>query len=298
MNPKTYSSIVELKFHPRQVFFWATDAKLFSLLSGLPNVPRDVYQDRVTGKEMGKEEYFLFAQKAIAEGRSLSVSHRLKNEPFNAASHTSLAAYDPKQANEYHTIIQSRNHAISQMLNSNEGQILNAKGKVLVGGNRVDEKVFVQRLIQKHQATTISFPSFPQTGNTIPPKANTNPKMQDLIKHVVLQATEQNDMEFLRKTFRKPPERKKLNQGLSDLQEFLVDFWCLQCNGIILERKDLPPLSFFTDEALTAYCAHALGKDPDKVGDVGKQRRRLNLLQAKHPRIKTVTPHPNGILLR
>lgn len=297
---KAHQTLEKLRFSKHQVFFWEEDAKIFTLFEKLPApVLRHVYRDLSTGKDMSQQEYAEAVKLALKERRKFSVSHRTvwtdAGDPANL-----LSGIPPDRVAEYRGIIQSRNAATSKLLNQIEGQKISKTGKIIVGKTRLDEKTFALRLVHKHQSLK---PVFPMLPNPQAPHAeqlknpSLKPAFHDLISQVVAQATQENDIPFLTKFFRKPTGGKKLQNGFSPVQEFLVDFWCGQCNGLILDRSDLPPLCFFTDEALESYCAYALGKKSEE-GDVGRQRRRMGLIQAQSPKIKIVIQDGDVILLK
>jgi hypothetical protein len=291
---KTYPALEKLRFNQQQDLFWVEDAKVFKRIENLPPaVPIHIYRDLATGKDMNQKEYVETMAAALKGGRKFAVSHRIVMADAGDPA-SSLFGIPAEQIAEYRRIIQSRNDAISKLINHVEGQKVSETGKIIVGKTRLDEKVFALRLVQKHQSMKPVFPVLPNPQATTAEQLQQlkNPKykpgFQDLIGHVIDQATRENDMEFLRKISRKPTSRKKLENGPDPVQEFLVDFWCGQCNGLIIDRSDLPPLCFFTDEALPPFCAYALGMDSDRIGDVGKQRRRLGLKQPKGRKIRTV----------
>jgi hypothetical protein len=296
---KTYHSLEKLRFSKRQDYFWVEDAKIFTQIANLPSpVLSHVYRDLSTGKDMNQQEYAEAFKLALKEGRKFSVSHRTvmtdAGDPANL-----LSGIPADRVAEYRGIIQSRNAATSKLLNQIEGQKVSKTGKIIVGKTRLDEKTFALRLVHKHQSLKPVFPMLPNPQAPAEQLKNPSlkPGLHDLISRVIAQATQENDIAFLKKIFRKPSGGKKLQNGFSPVQEFLVDFWCGQCNGLILDRSDLPPLCFFTDDALESYCAHALGNKTEE-GDVGRQRRRMGLIQAQSPKIKIVIPDGNGILLK
>jgi hypothetical protein len=302
--PKSHQALEKLSFSKRQQFFWVEDAKIFIRLENLPPpVLRHVYRDRFTGKDMSQQEYAEAFKVALKEGKKFSVSHRTMwtdaGDPANL-----LSGIPADKVAEYRAIVQSRNAATSKLLNQIEGQKVSKTGKILAGNTRLDEKTFALRLVQKQQSLKPMFPMLPNPQATdaelLQQLKNPalKPGFHDLISQVIAQATQENDISFLRKISRKPSGGKKLQSGFSPLQEFLVDFWCGQCNGRILDRSDLPPLCFFTDDALESYCAYVLGNKSDQLGDVGRQRRRMGLIQAQSPVIRFVIPDGDGILLK
>jgi hypothetical protein len=205
---------------------------------------------------------------------------------------------------EYRGIVQSRNAAIIKLINQIEGQKVSKTGKIIVGNTRLDESTFAMRLYHKQQTLKPVFPMLPNPQATHPEQLQQlknptlKPGFHDLIRQVIAQKTQEGDDAFLKKFFRKPSGGKKLQNGFSPVQEFLVDFWCGQCNGLILDRSDLPPLCFFTDEALTDWCNFcAIVKDELSFDSVRKCRQLLGLTRAKTPLIKSATKDNNGAIL-
>lgn len=301
---KTYRSLEKLRFSKRQDFFWVEDAKIFTRIENLPPpVLSHVYRDRFTGKDMSQQEYAEAVKLALKEGKKISVSHRTvridAGDPPNL-----LSGIPADRVAEYRGIIQSRDAAISKLLNQIEGQKVSKTGKIIAGNTRLDEKTFALRLVQKQQSLKPVFPMLPNPQATQAEQLlqlknpALKPGFHDLINQVIAQATQENDIPFLTKLFRKPSGGKKLQNGFSPVQELLVDFWCGQCNGLMLNRADLPPLCFFTDDALASYCDYALGNKSVQIGDVGRQRRRMGLIQARSPIIKMVIPDGDRILLK
>lgn len=291
---KTYPTLEKLRFSSNQELFWVENAKVFDRIENLPpRVSTHMYRDLATGKDMNQKEYAEAMAAALKEHRKFSVSHRTVMADASDSTNF-LSGIPAEQVVEYRLIIQSRNNAISKLINQVEGQKASEDGKIIVGKTRLDEKTFALRLVQKHQSMNPVFPVLPNPQATPAEQLQqlknpqSKPGFQDLIGHVIHQATQKDDMAYLKKMFRKPSGGKKLENGFDPAQEFLVDFWCGQCNGLIIDRSDLPPLCFFTDEALSPYCAYALGRDPDSIGDVGKHRRRLGLKQPKGRKIRTV----------
>lgn len=298
---KTYHSLEKLRFSKRQDFFWIEDAKIFTRIGNLPPpVLSHVYRDLSTGKDMSQQEYAEAFKLALKEGRKFSVSHRTvrtdAGDPANL-----LSGIPADRVAEYRGIIQSRNTATSKLLNQIEGQKVSKTGKIIAGNTRLDEKTFALRLVQKQQSLKPVFPLLP---NPQAPHAeqlknpSLKPGFHDLISQVIAQATQENDIPFLKKIFRKPSGGKKLQNGFSPLQEFLLDFWCGQCNGLMLDRSDLPPLCFFIDDALTDWCNFcAIVKDDLSFDSVRKCRQLLGLKRAKTPLIKSATKDNNGAIL-
>ena len=249
---------------------------------------------------MSQQEYAEAFKLALKEGRKFSVSHRTvrtdAGDPANL-----LSGIPADRVAEYRGIIQSRNTATSKLLNQIEGQKVSKTGKIIAGNTRLDEKTFALRLVQKQQSLKPVFPLLP---NPQAPHAeqlknpSLKPGFHDLISQVIAQATQENDIPFLKKIFRKPSGGKKLQNGFSPLQEFLLDFWCGQCNGLMLDRSDLPPLCFFIDDALTDWCNFcAIVKDDLSFDSVRKCRQLLGLKRAKTPLIKSATKDNNGAIL-
>jgi hypothetical protein len=302
--PKAHQTLEKLRFSKRQDFFWVEDAKIFTRIKNLPPpVLSHVYRDRFTGKDMSQQEYAEAVKLALKAGKALSVSDRIvmtdAGDPANL-----LSGIPADRIAEYRGIIRSRYAATSKLLNQIEGQKVSKTGKILAGNTRLDEKTFALRLVQKQQSLKPMFPMLPNPQATDAERLQQlknpalKPGFHDLISQVIAQATQENDISFLRKISRKPSGGKKLQSGFSPLQEFLVDFWCGQCNGRILDRSDLPPLCFFTDDALESYCAYVLGNKFAQIGDVGRQRRRMGLIQAHSPIIRIVISDGDGILLK
>jgi hypothetical protein len=300
---KAHQTLEKMRFSKSQVFFWEEDAKIFTLFEKLPSpVLRHVYRDLSTGKDMNQQEYAEAFKLALKEGRKFSVSHRTvwtdAGDPANL-----LSGIPADRVAEYRGIIKSRNAATSKLLNQIEGQKVSKTGKIIAGNTGLDESTFAMRLYHKQQTLKPAFPMLPNPQATHAEHAQQlknptlKPGFHDLIRQVIAQKTQEGDDAFLKKFFRKPSGGKKLQNGFSPVQEFLVDFWCGQCNGLKLDRSDLPPLCFFTDEALESYCAYALGKKSEE-GDVGRQRRRMGLIQAHSPTIRIVITDGSGILLK
>jgi hypothetical protein len=266
-------------------------------------VPRHIYRDLATGKDMSQQEYAAARVEALKQRRKLAVTHRSVMTD-NADSTNSLAGIPAVQIAEFRRVIQSRNDAIRKLINQVQGQKVSEDGRIKFGNTRLDEKTFVLRLVQERQSMRPLFPMLPNPKATPAEQLHQlktpccKPGLHDLIARVINQAVQNDDMAYLKKMFRKPSGGKKLKNGPDPVQEFLVDFWCGQCNGQIIDRSDLPPLCFFSDDALTPFCAHALGRDPGLIGDVGKQRQRLGLIQAKCPKIRLVIPDNTKILLQ
>jgi hypothetical protein len=76
---------------------------------------------------------------------------------------------------------------------------------------------------------------------------------------------------------------KKHSTPCNVLDQLLVNHWCGHPY-----RPELPPLCFFTDEALADFCSAALGRCPGNPSHAAllKRRQRLGL---KHPRISKIS---------
>jgi hypothetical protein len=72
----------------------------------------------------------------------------------------------------------------------------------------------------------------------------------------------------------------------------LVDFWI----GSRGDYAHIPPLCFFTDQALLDFCDAAIPEEESSFDSLRKVRQRLGLKHTARPMIKTVLIKSNSIL--
>jgi hypothetical protein len=120
---------------------------------------------------------------------------------------------------------------------------------------------------------------------------------------IICQAAKDNDVSFFKKLGKALSSKKKRSEldwdRCDNLDCFLVDFWCDQrfsvaCLPPLCGFAHLPPLCFLSDKVLAEFCGYVVGIN--SLDAIRKRRQRLELKQAKNPRIANVTLTGDEIL--
>ena len=313
-------ALEKLRFSKRQEFFWIKDAELLALIRDLPPppfVPHHAYRDKTTGKDITQQEY---TSKLLAE-RRIAVSHRedwTEGDYPPSVLATLPAGIPGDKIKDFCVVVKSQRNAMRMLADQTAGWERKSDGLFRGGPNRYAEKSVVKRLVQGQQSTRPFCRALPnpaaapeelrQSLDNPPDK----PLFHDAVARVLKQAIDDDDMPYLRSVFRKQAWKGKVH----DVTEFLVDFWCgppcIDLSGaqhsdrdslaepapsgpISLCHPNFPPLCFFTDDALAAFCGYALETDEKDFG-----RTRRNLLEQSTilaRRIREVHRPAEGLIL-